>query len=159
MPVQRVLTNLLGLTFFVLTLTAYAQPADSADKEAIRSLISKCANALQSQDWATLESICSKDWTHLTDRGDRWDMATMKSFFGEHITDHTIKFNIVGIHISGDASMAWATFDEDTAYKFDGNPVKQNAVFTAVFEKEQDAWKMKLLHRSTPPPPQEEDDE
>jgi ketosteroid isomerase-like protein len=87
--------------------------------------------------------------------GDRLDMAAVKDFFGNHITDHSIQTDNVDVHISADGSMAWATFNEETEYKFDGNPVKQKAVFTAIFEKEEDVWAMKLLHRSTAPPPAE----
>lgn len=62
-------------------------------------------------------------------------------------------FSNIDVHVSGDGSMAWATFNEATEYKFDGNPVKQSAVFTAVFEKADGAWMMKILHRSVAPPP------
>ena len=85
--------------------------------------------------------------------GNRWDMAAVRSFFEAHVTDHTIDFSDVAVHVSDDGSMAWATFNEATEYKFDGNPVQESAIFTAVFEKENDAWKMKLLHRSATPPP------
>ena len=75
-------------------------------------------------------------------------MEAIKKFFTEHITEHTIAISNIQVHVSGDASMAWATFDEETSYKFDGNPVSENAVFTAIFVKEGDAWKMKMEQRT-----------
>jgi hypothetical protein len=48
--------------------------------------------------------------------------------------------------------MAWARFSESTQYKFDGNPVEEQAIFTAIFEKSDGEWKMSHLHRSAVPP-------
>lgn len=128
-----------------------------SEKEVIKGLIADCADALQNQNWEKLASICSDDWVHLSHTGERWDMATTMNMFKTHITDHSIEFSDVDVHVSDDASMAWATFNESTEYKFDGNPVKQDAIFTTIFEKEDGAWKMQLLHRTVvAPPPMEE---
>ena len=150
---HRFIATLIVIVFLVLTLQIWAQGAGGSDEQAIQVSITGCAEALQNQDWAALETVCSSDWVHVTHMGDRLDMDGVKALFSDHITDHSIQTNNVDVHISADGSMAWATFNEETEYKFDGNPVKQKAVFTAIFEKEEDVWAMKLLHRSTAPPP------
>lgn len=123
-----------------------------AEKENIRAAIEKTADAIQHQDWETLKGLISDDWEHFSHIGERWDMEAMKKFFQDHITDHKIEFSDIEIHISDDGTMAWAKFNEQTEYKFDGNPVKENAIFTAIFEKKNSDWVMVLLHRSAPPP-------
>ena len=82
-------------------------------------------------------------------------MDDLKGFFAAHITEHSIELSNINVQVSGDASMASATFDEKTNYKFDGNPVSESAIFTAVFVKEGDAWKMKLMQRTIVQPPPE----
>ncbi|NIR50412.1 nuclear transport factor 2 family protein [candidate division KSB1 bacterium] len=153
---NRSMTSFVLICLLVLLVSALAGTRSSSDEEAIQGLISQCAQALQSQDWEMLDKVCSEDWLHISHMGDRWDMAAVKSFFEDHITDHTIQFSDVDTHISDDASMAWATFNEETEYNFDGNPVKQSAVFTATFEKQAKAWKMKLLHRTVVAQPDKE---
>jgi len=149
----KIVPVLICMAVLGMAVLAFAQGGDS-EKE-IHGLIAKCADALQNQNWEKLAGICSDDWVHFSHTGERWDMAATKGMFETHITDHTIEFNNVDVHVSDDASMAWATFDETTEYKFDGNPVKQDAIFTAIFEKEEDNWKMQLLHRTVVAPPME----
>lgn len=153
---KRVTIALALFCVMMMAVAMTAQPGDNPEKEAIHGLIAKCAEALQTQDWEKLASVCSDDWVHLAHTGERLNLAGVKSMFETHISDHTIEFSDVEIHVSDDANMAWATFNEMTEFKFDGNPVKQKAVFTAVFEKEAGDWKMQLLHRTVSVPPAHE---
>lgn len=150
---KKVTVMLVLFCLAVFAVAMMAQPGDDSAKETIHGLIAKCADALQNQNWEKLASVCSDDWVHFSHTGARWDMATTKTMFETHITDHTINFSDVDIHVSDDASMAWATFNEATEFKFDGKPMKEKAVFTAVFEKEAGDWKMQLLHRTVVAPP------
>lgn len=148
----RYIARLMVIAICLLALPAWAEGDGKSDQETIKAMIGKCADALQKQDWAALESMCAADWKHLS-QDQYLDMNAVKGLFTGHITEHTINFSNIDVHVSGDGSMAWATFNEATEYKFDGNPVKQSAVFTAVFEKADGAWMMKILHRSVAPPP------
>ncbi len=152
---HRFVNRFIVILVFVFALPLWAERTGNSDQEVIQDLIAKCAQALQNQDWEKLESVCASDWIHISHMGDRWDMAAVKSFFEKHITNHTIEFANVDVHVSDDGSMAWATFNEQTEYEFDGKPVKQKAVFTAIFEEEEGDWAMKVLHRTTAPPPGE----
>ena len=125
------------------------------DKETIEAQLNKSFEAFAKQDWETAASLFTSDWVIVIHTGASFDMEGFKKFFADHITEHTIALSNVQVHVSGDATMAWTTFNEETSYKFDGNPVSENAVFTAIFVKEGDAWKMKMEQRTIvqPPPP------
>ena len=123
------------------------------EQEKIRALLDKVAHAIDEQNWEIMSQLCSDDWEHFTHFGDRWDLETMKIFFQAHISDHIMEFSDIVVQISGDGRMAWAKFNEQSEYKIDGNPIKENAIFTAIFKKENTDWQMVLFHRSAPPPP------
>lgn len=153
MRTKKFLALVIGLPI-LLAISGCAKKVDvETEKESIRSAIQKTAEALASQDWETLKGLISEDWEHFAHLGARWDFESTKSFFEEHISDHKIEFSDVEVHISGDGTMAWAKFNEQTEYMFDGNPIKENAIFTAVFEKKNSKWLMNQLHRSASPPP------
>ena len=77
----------------------------------------------------------------------------MRDFFAQHIKDHTINLSNKKIEISESGDLAWVTFDENTSLTFDGNPANINAIFTAIFKKQNGEWKMVHLHRSAEMPP------
>ena len=133
------------------------EPVDvEAERASITEVINQSAEAIQNQAFDTLGTLVSNDWVLYTGEGTKWTLADMQAFFQEHISDHTINFSNVAIDVSGDGTMAWATFDEQTQYLFDGNPVQENAIFTALFKKTDAGWEMVHLHRSAEPPPAEE---
>jgi len=148
---KKVLPILLFVSLLVTSLIA----ADGHDQAAIEKQLKKGFVAFAKQDWETFASLCTSDWVIVIHTGASFDIEGIKNFFAEHITEHTIAISNIQVHVSGDATMAWATFSEETSYKFDGNPVSENAVFTAIFVKEGDAWKMKMEQRTIvqPPPP------
>lgn len=153
MGTKRLLTLLMVLPILI-TINGCAKPVDvEAEKENIGATIEKTAGAIQNQDWEALKGLISDDWEHFSHIGERWDLDAMKNFFQAHISDHKIEFSDIETHISGDGTMAWAKFNEHAEYRFDGNPVKENAIFTAIFEKKNSDWVMVQLHRSAPQPP------
>ncbi len=124
-----------------------------AEKASFKEALNKGFNAVQSQEWDALAALSTDDMMVYNHIGDKWNMEDMKGFFTDHITNQTINISNINIHVSGDGSLAWATVDEATEYQFDGNPVKENAIFTFIFEKEGMDWKVTHFHRSMPPPP------
>ncbi len=143
-----VLVTILG-TFSLVV--GCADRADmSGEKEAVHAVITQSFFAVQNQDWETLRRLISEDWVHFTDVGSKWNLQEMQRFFKDHISDHRIGLSNITIQVSKDGSMAWAKFDEETEYKFDGSQMQQKAIFTAVFEKRNATWIMVHLHRSTP---------
>lgn len=147
--------KVLPVVVFALLLVTSLFAMDGHDQEAIEKRLKKGFEAVAKQDFETLASLCTDDWTVTLHNGQRMNMAGLKEFLTAHITDHTIAISNVQVHVSGDATMAWATFDEATSYKFDGNPVSENAVFTAIFVKDGDVWKMKTQQRTIVQPPPE----
>lgn len=134
-----------------------APPVDvAAEQASIRDRLDQGFQAVQNQDWETLSGLISDDWVIFTHLGAKWNLDEMQEFFGAHIADHRITISDMSIRVSGDGRLAWARFDEETQYTFDGNPIQEKAVFTAVFEKTDAEWKMVHLHRSAQPPPSEE---
>jgi ketosteroid isomerase-like protein len=124
-----------------------------AEKENIRAMITEGFDAVANQDWETLSGLISEDWVFFTHLGTKWNLEEMQGWFKDHISDHRISISNVSIEVSMDGSMAWAKFDEDTEFKFDGNPGQGNAIFTAIFEKGSAGWKMVHLHRTATAPP------
>jgi ketosteroid isomerase-like protein len=83
--------------------------------------------------------------------GGIWTIDEMQAFFEGNISDHSITISDIAIEVAGDGAMAWSRFSEKTQYKFDGNPVEEQAIFTAIFKKVGGDWKMAHLHRSAVP--------
>lgn len=144
--------SIIGI-LLLLAFIGCAQSIDmDAEKASIEEALSNCYHAVQDQDWAALAAVSTDNMMHYNHMGDKWNMEDLKGFFTDHITNHTINISNVNIHVSGDGSLAWATVDEATEYQFDGNPVKENAIFTFIFEKEGTDWKVAHFHRSMPSP-------
>ncbi len=122
-----------------------------AEKASVRGVIDKSFEAVANQDWETLSGLIAEDWEFFTHIGTRWNLEGLGEFFKDHVSDHKIELSDVEIRVSGDGKMAWAKFNEATEYMFDGQPVKENAIFTAVFEKRNSDWVGVQLHRSAPP--------
>ncbi len=148
---KKLLSILLFVSLLVTSLIAF----DGHDQEAIEMRLKKGFEAFAKQDWETVASLVTSDWVIVLHTGERLTLEGMKKFFTDHISGHTIEISNIDINVSGDASMAWATLDEKTSYKFDGNQVSENARFTAIFVKEGDAWKMKMQQRTLVQPPPE----
>ncbi len=146
------------ILLFVPLLATSLIAFDGHDQAAIEKQLKKGFAAFAKQDWETVASLCTSDWVIVLHTGASLNLEGIKKFFAEHITEHTLAISNIQVHVSGDATMAWATFSEETSYKFDGNPVSENAVFTAIFVNEGDAWKMKMEQRTLvqPPPPMTE---
>ncbi len=145
----------LHILFFVLLMATSIFAVDGHDEGAIEKRLQQNFEAYEKQDWETISSLCTNDWMMVLHNGARMTMDDMKQFFTAHITEHSIALSNIKVHVSGDATMAWATFDEETSYKFDGNPVSEKAVFTAIFEKEGEDWKIKTQQRTLVQPPPE----
>jgi ketosteroid isomerase-like protein len=149
--------DFLVLVTILSTFSLMAGCADSgeksSEKENVHGVITQTFFAIQSQDWETMRRLISEDWLLFTDAGSKWNLQEMQRFFKDHMSDHRIGLSNITIQVSKDGTMAWAKFDEETEYKFDGSPVKEKAIFTAVLEKRNDAWIMVHLHRSTPHQP------
>ena len=133
----------------ILSLNACGQRVDTAAEEAsIREVITQHFAAFESQDWEALGSLTSDDWIIVTHLGTALDRAAVQEFFEASITDHSITISNIDVTVSGDGSMAWAKFDESTQYNFDGAPVDEHALFTAILEKGDDGWKLVHVHRT-----------
>ena len=133
----------------LLSLNACAQRVDTAAEEAsIREVLTQQFAAFESQDWEAVGSLTSDDWVIVTHLGTTLDRAGIQAFFEEHITDHSITISNIDVTVSGDGLMAWAKFDENTQYNFDGAPVDEDALFTAILEKGYDGWKVVHLQRT-----------
>ena len=133
----------------ILSLNACVQQVDAAAEEAsIRDVLTQHFAAFESQDWEALGSVTSDDWVIFTHLGTTLDRAGIREFFEEYITDHSITISNIDVTVSGDGSMAWAKFDENTQYNFAGAPVDEHALFTAILEKEDEGWKLVHLQRT-----------
>jgi len=133
----------------ILSLNACVQRVDTATEEAsIREVLTQQLAAFESQDWEALGSLISDDWVIFTHLGTTLDRAGIQEFFEEYITNHSIAISNIDVTVSGDGSMAWAKFDENTQYNFDGAPVDEHALFTAILENGDDGWKVVHLQRT-----------
>lgn len=145
----------LSILCCILLLATTLLAMDGHDQAEIEKRLKKGFEAFEKQDWDTVASLCTSDWRIVLHTGASVNIDGIAKFFADHVSEHTIELSNIQVHVSGDATMAWATFDEATSYKFDGNPVSENARFTAIFVKEGDDWKMKLQQRTIVQPPPE----
>lgn len=122
-----------------------------AARSAVEEVVASGADAFSSQDWEAAEGLLTDDWAFYSDMG-RTDFAGLQQFFTDHITEHTIDFTVTEVVIAADASIAWASWDEQTSYMFDGEATEENAVFTGLFENTDDGWLMASMHRSVVQP-------
>ena len=140
---------LAGCLGMALGLNACGSRVDMAAEEAnVREVITDYFAAAESQDWDAAADVVSSDYVIVTHMGAAMDLAGIRQFFADHITDHTIAIRNITVTVSGDGSMAWATFDEDTQYNFDGAPMDEHALFTAVLENGSDGWKLMHVQRT-----------
>ena len=138
-----------GCMGMVLSLNACGQRVDTVAEEAsIREVLTQSLAAFESQDWEALGGLTSDDWVIVTHLGTTLDRAGIQEFFEEYITDHSITISNIDVTVSGDGSMAWAKFDENTQYNFAGAPVDEHALFTAILESGDDGWKVVHLQRT-----------
>jgi ketosteroid isomerase-like protein len=132
----------------VLSLNACAQRVDMAAEDAsIREVLTQNFAAFESQDWDAVGGLISDDWVIVTNLG-VLDRAGIQELFEARITDHSITISNIDITVSAGGSMAWAKFDENTQYNFDGAPVDEHALFTAVLEKDAGGWKLVHIQRT-----------
>ncbi len=143
------------ILLLVLLMATSIFAVDGHDEAAIEKRLQQGFEAYAKQDWETVSSLCTSDWKIVLHNGARLTLEDMKQFFTAHITEHSIAISNIKVHVSGDATMAWATYDEATSYKFDGKPVAEKAVFTSIFVKEGEDWKMTAQQRTLVQPPPE----
>ena len=155
-------------TFFALVIVlvilisgceTYEKVDVEAEKADIQAVIEKAFEGAENQDWETFRGYSSGDWELFSHTGERWTIEDVEKFFKDHISDHQIELSDIRIQVSGDGKMAWAKHNEHTEYMFDGNPVKEDAIFTQVLEKINSDWIIIHSHRSAAPPPSEEMEE
>lgn len=131
-------------------------PVDTeAERERIEALLDEVRAGVTAQDWNRVDPHLTDDWEILGD-GERMSWAEQRALFEDHLTEHRSEFRDVEVTVSDDGSMAWAKFEEETEFRFDGQPVQQEALFTAVFHRVDGEWRMAHLHRSTPMPQPED---
>ena len=118
-----------------------------AEKSRISSVVLQAYTGIEHQNWPELGQLVVEDWSLYT-MGQRQDLPTVRDFFAQHITDQSISVTDLDIRVSGDGSLAWASFKEQSEYHFDGDPVRETALGTALLQREFDEWKMVNLIRS-----------
>lgn len=126
---------------------------DGHEEAAIEKRLQEGFAAFAKQDWEAVTSLVASDFTIALHNGARMTVDELNQFFAAHVTEHSIALSNIQIEVSGDATMAYATYNEETSYMFDGNPVSEKAVFTSIFVKEGDDWKMKTQQRTIVQPP------
>ncbi|MFQ5799044.1 MAG: nuclear transport factor 2 family protein [Bacteroidota bacterium] len=150
MKIKNFLVVIVGLGISAAIIGCAEMVDIEAEKASVRAVIDKSFEAIANQDWETLSGLTAEDWELVTRTGGRWNLEAVGEFFKDHISDHKIELSDVEVRVSGDGKMAWARFNEATEYIFDGQPVRENAIFTAVFEKKNSDWVGAQLHRSVP---------
>lgn len=125
-----------------------AEVDTEAEKEKIDSVMTAGFDAVEQQNWDELSKNVSDDWHVYTHMGTKWNINQMKDFFGKNIRDHNINITNKDFHFSEAGDFAWVTFEENSSLTFRDSSQNVNAIFTAIFEKENDEWEMVHLHRS-----------
>lgn len=155
----RMLIPLILFSLFLLGCTEEKKVDIDAEKEAIEDKFMETVEALNDKDWNKFGELITDNWSMYNQRGMKLDFNGFKGMFQENISDHNSKVNNIKIMVSDDASMAMLNFDEYAVMTFKGKKMEENAIFTAVYVKKNNEWKMRHLHRSTEPQQMKEPEE
>lgn len=139
-------------------MTTAHDPATANDELAVRRLIARYADAV---DTADVESV-AEIWLHAADvsfihpRGHErgWE-AVRDNFFAKTMEDRFSKRKLtvrdVAVRVHGET--AWAEFywDFDATFREDGQPLATKGRETQVFRRAEDGWRIVHAHYSAMP--------
>jgi ketosteroid isomerase-like protein len=105
------------------------------------------ANALQTGDTATLESILDDTYVDTDEMGRRTDKpGVLAAVRSGDLKMNSIKLSGVQVHESGTTAVVTGRAAQDGSYK--GQPLTESVVFTDTFVMQHGAWRAVGSHRS-----------
>jgi len=140
---MRYLYLIYGFLLFIIG----CQPTQdvAADKKVVETVLQDYFGAISKYDYQSLRNHCTADFV-LIEHGLWWnnDSLTniMKGFEGKATIAYT--FDDIKSHVEG--SIAWMTYKNHGLMTMGNKETKYEWSESAVFRKQNGAWKMALLH-------------
>lgn len=137
----------IALVFLVMMQSARAQKAVSNDQQAVQQTITHLFDALSDRDATSLKKFCTTDIVFY-EYGQTWilDTLIMKAITQNTATDfkrvNTLEFIDTQIH----NDIAWASYNNKAEISQNGKRLTIIWLETVILVKQNNEWKMKLLH-------------
>ncbi len=156
----RFLITLIGLAISFALPTFAQQKETAADSQRIRAMNNSYTEAVNNNDAAAVAALYTEDAVIVSERGpilgreaiEKWYADVFK---GWHPKDHFGKDDQEGRHIIGTAgNEAWDTGEwSETGQGKSGEPIPIKGYWSAVYTREGDNWKIRMLTYNITPPP------
>ena len=156
----RFLLALVGLAIS-LALPTFAQQKESTpsdkDRQAIAVSLDQSTEAWNNNDAVALVAIFTEDAVIVTDKGPIYGRAAIDKMYTDlfkrvHFSNHLNKGDQVSPHAIGDE--LWSNGEWSHTYQVKGgDPVQQKGYYSAIYSREGDTWKVRMLTWNVTPPP------
>lgn len=137
----------IALLFLVIVQPARAQEAASKDQQAVQQTINHLFDALSDRDATSLKKYCTSDIVFY-EYGQSWNLDTliMKAITQNKATDFKRVNTLVFLDTQIQNDIAWATYNNKAEISQNGKHLTIIWLETVILVKQNNAWKMKLLH-------------
>jgi ketosteroid isomerase-like protein len=137
------------IQLFVLAIlfTALLQAQSTASQQAVQQTVTKLFDALSNRDAVSLKQYCADDIT-LYEYGMTWNLDTLinKAITLNTAADFKRINTFEFINTTVDKNVAWTTYNLTSEITKDGKQTSVKWMETVIAIKEQNKWKIKVLH-------------
>ena len=134
------------------------QPPDTADREQIRSLISKYAQSIDSADVNLAAEIWlnSPDVSFIHPLGHERGFAEIKKnvyqhLMGDTFSERKLTTHDISVHVYGDSAVAEFYWDFVAKFRKDGSALTTHGRETQIYHRENGDWRLLHVHYSGMP--------
>ena len=132
-----------------IAVSLQSQQTTSNDQWVVQQTVKNIFDALSNRDSTILKNYCAED-VRFYEYGSAWTIDTMinKAILQNRSTGFKRENTIDFINTEVNENTAWATYNLHSAIKKDGKETQVHWLETVVLVKQQNSWKLKVLHSS-----------
>ncbi|MEO6489779.1 MAG: nuclear transport factor 2 family protein [Ferruginibacter sp.] len=137
---------LLAAFFFFSIIHINAQVELTPDQEAVQRTVIAVFDALSNRDTLKIQSLCTKDIV-IVENGIFWNMDTLTQKIVQITAPDFKRINSIDFFdtkVTGNT--AWTTYNNQALITKNGNQGSVKWVETTILVKEDNTWKLKVLH-------------
>jgi uncharacterized protein (TIGR02246 family) len=159
---MRLLPTLVGLAIN-FAVPAFAQEKDTVNPQTTQKILAigkAWDEAENNNDAAPIAALFTEDGVFVTDRGPVNGRQVIEKWYtdlfqGWHVKNHIIKFDGNAPHMIGTAgNEMWATGEwSETGQGETGGPIQNKGYWSAIYIREADDWKLRMLTYNITPAP------
>lgn len=127
----------------------HAQQKNSADERSVQETVAAMFDALAKGDTATIKLYCTKDILILEDK-EVWILDTLNNKVIQYKDTGVIRVNRMDfIETKIEGKIAWTSYYNQANISRRGKQIMVRWLETAILIKENNKWKMRVLHSTT----------